>query len=495
LVAPRGVASAPGVAPAAAGRQHSGRRFVSQVTTNPEQQVFIPRVPSGAIPEPVVELCRHIEQGGFRAWVVGGSLRDVLMGRTPKDWDLATSATPQQIMKVFKRVVPTGIQHGTVTVLWRGGSYEITTLRGEGAYSDSRRPDSVTFIDDIEQDLARRDFTVNALAYDPLNDRLIDPFGGLTDMNAKLLRTVGRAEDRFSEDGLRVLRAARFAATLEFELEPATRAAIPATLDAFRRVSPERVRDEWLRTLDARVPSRGFEVMQQTGILGVTCPDLVEQVDCAQNRYHAYDVWRHSLACMDACERGAVHRLAGLLHDLGKPRTRAFSDKTNDYTFYNHEVVGARMAETWLKRYRFSNEERDRVTHLVRNHLVCYTDEWTDGAVRRFVRRVGLDAIDDLLDLARADALGKGREVVDELDALTRLRERITAAQEQGAAFGLRDLAIDGADVMKRLGITPGPRVGKVLEELLQRVLERPELNERDALLGVVDEIGREPPA
>jgi tRNA nucleotidyltransferase (CCA-adding enzyme) len=453
--------------------------------------MVVTNVPSGAVPDAVVELCRQVERGGFRAWVVGGSVRDLLRERAAKDWDLATSATPEQVKQLFGRVVPTGIDHGTVTVLWRGGSYEVTTLRGEGAYSDGRRPDSVHFITDIEQDLARRDFTVNAMAYDPLTDRLIDPFGGLADLRAGLLRTVGRAEDRFGEDGLRVLRAARFAATLEFELEPGTVAAIPGALDSFKRVSPERVRDEWLRTLDARRPSRGFELMRTTGILAITCPDLAEQAGCTQNRYHAYDVWMHSMHCMDACDRGAVHRLAGLLHDLGKPRTRALSEKTGDYTFYNHEIVGARMADGWLKRYRFSNEQRERVVHLVHHHLVCYSDEWTDAAVRRFVRRVGLDRLDDLLALARADSLAKGRDVSEELGALDRLAERIEQVRRQGSALGIRDLAIDGNDVMRHLQIAPGPIVGNVLEELLQRVLERPELNQRDALLQAADEVAQ----
>ncbi len=457
--------------------------------------MVVSQVKSGAIPEPVLELCRRIEQGGYRAWLVGGSLRDLLMERTPKDWDLATSATPRQIMGLFKRVIPTGIEHGTVTVLWRDSGYEITTLRGEGGYSDARRPDSVHFITDIERDLSRRDFTINALAYDPLTGRLIDPFGGLGDMRAALLRTVGRPEERFAEDGLRVLRAARFVATLELQIEPHTRDAISAALDSFRRVSPERVRDEWLRTLQAREPSRGFELMRTTGVLEVTCPELQEQVGCAQNRFHAYDVWTHSLKCMDACELGPLHRLAGLLHDLGKPRTRALSEKTSDFTFYNHEVVGAGMADVWLKRYRFSNEEREQVVHLVRQHLVCYSSDWSDAAVRRFVRRVGLERVDDLLQLARADALAKGLPVEGELRALQELRERIEQAREQGAAFGIRDLAVDGRDVMQRLDVRPGPIVGKVLEELLQRVLERPDLNQRDDLLRAIDEIGREQPS
>jgi tRNA nucleotidyltransferase (CCA-adding enzyme) len=472
---------------AAASAFRLGSHNRSKASPIPGVAMFLSSVPSGVIPETVIALCRAVEQGGFRSWLVGGSLRDILMGRAPKDWDLATSATPQQVMQLFKRVIPTGIDHGTVTVLWQGSSYELTTLRGEGGYADGRRPDHVYFIEDIERDLARRDFTVNALAYDPLRDVLIDPFGGLADMQRRTIRTVGSAAQRFGEDGLRVLRAARFAATLQFEIEPETRAGISQSLDVFAKVSPERVRDEWLRTLQAAEPSRGFTVMLETGMMAVTNPELAEQFGCTQNRWHAYDVWTHSMKCMDACGGGPVHRLAGLLHDLGKPRTRALSDKTGDYTFYNHESVGARMADLWLKRYRFSNDERERVVHLVQHHLVCYSDEWSDGAVRRFVRRVGLGHIDALLDLARADAIGKGKPVDEELAALDRLRERVARVQEQGAAFGIRELAIDGGDVMQRLGIRPGPVVGKILADLLQRVLDEPELNTRDALLDLVD--------
>jgi tRNA nucleotidyltransferase (CCA-adding enzyme) len=449
-------------------------------------------VPAGAIPEAVVALCRRIRDGGHRAWVVGGSLRDVLMDRPPGDWDVATSATPEQVRALFPRVVPTGEKHGTVTVLWHGAAYEVTTLRGEGGYSDGRRPDRVAFIDDIESDLARRDFTVNAIAYDPFDDRLIDPFGGLADLGARVLRTVGRAEDRFREDGLRPLRAARFAATLEFELEPATQEAIRTTLDVFAKVSAERVRDEWLKAMTARVPSSAFEVMRETGLLAVTCPELVEQVGCEQNRYHAYDVWTHSLRCLDACPADPVERMAGLLHDLGKPRTRERSSTHGDWTFYRHDSVGAEMADRWLRAFRFANDARERIVHLVRHHLVCYADDWSDAAVRRFVRRVGLPAVEPLLALARADALAKGRPVEDELEGLERLRERVARAVEAGAAFGLKDLAVKGSDVIARLGVAPGPLVGKVLAGILERVIEDPALNERDALLRLADEIGGE---
>lgn len=445
-----------------------------------------PAVPPNSVPPPVLELCRKLQDAGHRAWVVGGSLRDTLLGRSPQDWDLATSALPQQVMRVFKRVVPTGIQHGTVTVLWNDVPYELTTLRGEGAYSDSRRPDEVFFVQSIDDDLARRDFTVNAIAYDPLEDRLIDPFGGLEDLQRGHLRTVGRAEERFGEDGLRVLRAARFVATLGFDLDPSTEAAIPNALAAFAKVSRERVRDEWLKAMRAPRPSRAFEVMRRTGILGVSCPVLMEQVGCEQNKYHAYDVWNHSMACLDASEPEPLQRMAAVLHDLGKPRTRARSDKTDDFTFYNHETVGADIADEWLRDYRFSNEERTRIVHLVRNHLICYSSEWTDAAVRRFVKRIGLDHVDALLRLGRADALGKGRPVESELAALEELKQRIQDSVQRGAAFGTRDLAVSGRDVMTQLGVPPGPIVGKVLERLLERVLEDPSLNQRDALLGLM---------
>jgi tRNA nucleotidyltransferase (CCA-adding enzyme) len=440
----------------------------------------------------VLALCRKIRGAGFRAWVVGGSLRDTLLGRSPQDWDIASSALPQELMRLFKRVIPTGIAHGTVTVLWDNVPYEITTLRGEGAYSDSRRPDEVFFVKDIDEDLARRDFTVNAIAYEPIDDRLIDPFHGLDDLDAHVLRTVGRAQERFSEDGLRVLRAARFAATLEFALDAATEAAIPGALEAFAKVSKERVRDEWLKTMRARTPSLAFEVMRRSGIMNVTCPELMEQVGCEQNRYHAYDVWNHSLACLDASEPEPLQRMAALLHDLGKPRTRMLSDKTQDYTFYHHEAVGADMAEEWLRSYRFSNDERRQIVHLVRHHLICYSEEWTDAAVRRFVRRVGLEQVPALLALGRADALGKGKPVERELAALDELRQRIDASVERGAAFGTKDLAVSGHDVMKQLGVKPGPIIGRVLERLLERVIEDPSLNERDALLGLIEPCARE---
>ncbi len=379
-----------------------------------------------------------------------------------------------------------------MTVLWKGGTYELTTLRGEGAYSDGRRPDEVYFVRDIEEDLARRDFTVNAIAFDPVSGRTVDPFDGVADMEAGILRAVGDPLERFGEDGLRVLRGARFVATLELELEEATERAITEKLDTFSKVSKERVRDEWIKTMKARRPSRAFEVMRRTGILGITYPELLEQVGCEQNKWHAYDVWNHTLETLDASEGSATLRIAALLHDVGKPVTREHSDKTDDWTFYDHERVGAKMADRWLREYRFSNEERSDIVHLVRHHLICYSPEWSDAAVRRFLRRVGKDHVDRLLALGRADALGKGRPVDPELAALAELSERIEAVVAAGEALSTRDLPVGGKDVMDRLGVPPGPIIGQVLDALLERVMDDPSLNDRERLLHLIEEVAPE---
>jgi len=419
-------------------------------------------------------------------------VRDLLLDREVTDWDVASDARPEQVMAAFRRVIPTGIAHGTVTVLHRGVPYEVTTLRGEGAYTDGRRPDSVSFVNDIEEDLARRDFTVNAIAFEPETAALIDPFGGMDDLSAGLLRTVGDPAARFGEDGLRVLRAARFVATLELGLVPETEAAIAGALDTFRKVSRERVRDEWVKAMAAREPSRAFEVMRRTGILTVTCPELLDQVGCAQNRFQAYDVWEHTMRTLDATRPDSVLRMAALLHDIGKPRTRQLSDKTDDWTFYHHERLGADMADRWLRQYRFANADRELVVHLIRHHLVCYAPEWTDAAVRRFLSRVGATAVEPLLELARADAVAKGHPVDEELAGLFELRDRVESLVAAGAALGTGDLAVDGHDVMERLGIGPGRAIGELLGKLLERVLDEPELNDRERLLALIDEMGQE---
>lgn len=437
------------------------------------------------VPEDVLDICRRLREKGKRGWIVGGCVRDLLRGAPAKDWDVCTDARPDDVIVMFKKVIPTGIQHGTVTVVRRGVHYEVTTLRGEGAYSDGRRPDKVEFVDDIVADLARRDFTVNAMAIDPVDGHLIDPFDGTKDLAAHVLRAVGDAEERFAEDGLRVLRAARFSATLGSTIDPETERAMGSAraLDTFRRVSAERVRDEWLKAMRAARPSVAFEAMRRTGILGVTCPELLESVGCEQNKWHAYDVWGHAMACLDACRPEPILRVAALLHDVAKPRTRAFSEKTDDYTFYEHERVGAEMAEPLLARLRFSNDERARVTALIRHHLICYSEDWSDAAVRRWIRRITPELAPDLYDLGVADAMGKGRDASADVASIHSLRARVEALIAQGAAFSARDLAIGGNDLMAALGLAPGRIVGETLAHLVELVLDDPALNERARLV------------
>ncbi len=434
-------------------------------------------------PAAVHGIVARLRELGFRSWLVGGGVRDALRGVPPADWDVATDARPDDLLRAFPNAAPTGLKHGTVTVVDDGKHYEVTTLRGESAYSDGRHPDAVRFVDDITADLARRDFTVNAIAVDPATGAVTDPFGGGRDLSARVLRAVGEPRERFAEDGLRVLRAARFVATLEFELDPATAAAIAPTLDTFRKVSPERVRDEWLKTMKARRPSRAFEVMRATGMLAITCPELLEGVGMAQNKWHAFDVWRHGMACMDHCVGDAVLRVAALLHDVGKPRTRAFSDKTRDWTFYDHDRVGAVMAEPICERLRFSNDERRRVVDLVRHHLFHY-DDWTDAAVRRWIRRVGRERIADLWALNEADLRGKGDAIdAGDMTPLLRMKEHVARVLAAGDALTVRDLAVDGADLMREIGLPPGKGIGILLGELLELVTEDPARNEPAALL------------
>jgi len=443
-----------------------------------------------SVPTEVRELAQRLKEAGHRSWVVGGCVRDELLREGSDahdvvrgDWDIATSARPEQVTKLFRRVIPTGIQHGTVTVLMREGQYEVTTLRGETSYTDGRRPDAVYFVDDINDDLARRDFTINAIAYDVLEDRLIDPFGGAADLARRTLRAVGVASERFAEDGLRVLRGARFAASLELEIEAETARAIEPSLASYRKVSAERIRDEWLKTMKARRPSRAFEIMKDHGILRISAPEMLESVGCEQNRYHAFDVWGHAMACLDAAPAAPVLRMAALLHDVGKPRSRAFSDKTNDYTFYEHERIGAEMVEPLLSRLRFSNEERSHITALVRHHLICYDAAWTDGAVRRWLRRVTPELVADLYLLNEADVRGKGRDCSADLESLAALKLHVERVLAAGAAFTTRDLAIDGRALMQELGLKPGPDLGRSLEALLDEVVDEPSNNTREALL------------
>lgn len=403
------------------------------------------------IPAQVVELCTTLSRHGFRGWVVGGCVRDLLRKQPAADWDLATDATPEQVQKVFPRVIPTGIQHGTVTVRHRGASYEVTTLRGEGAYSDGRRPDRVEYVTDIREDLSRRDFTINAIAFDPVANKLEDPFDGLGDLSRATIRAVGDPRTRFSEDGLRVLRAARFCASLEFQLEPATEAAIAPTLETFRRVSAERVREEWLKALKAREPSRAFAVMRRTGILGVTAPALLALSD---------ETWARVMRAVDSAPPVLELRLAALLWPL-----RERPDE---------------LAE-WLTRYRFSNQERERVLRLLRFGAPADSGAWADVEVRRYARDVGRPFVEELGSFGELVAAAYEGEAA--ALAARRLRTRLAALVTEKTPLAARELALGGRELMEGLGVPPGPRVGKLLEHLLEAALHDPDINTRERLL------------
>jgi tRNA nucleotidyltransferase (CCA-adding enzyme) len=397
------------------------------------------------VPATVREVCRVLAAAGHQAVTVGGAVRDALLGREPGDWDVATSAHPDDVVALFDRTIPTGIQHGTVTVLIGHGRdrlpVEVTTFRGEGAYSDARRPDHVVFGVALVEDLARRDLTVNAIAYDPERDELIDPFDGKGDIAARRLRAVGTAVDRFTEDGLRVMRAIRFAAVLDFALDPDTEAAIAPALPSLTKVSRERVRDELMKTLATARPSIGLVIAERTGVLAQILPELA--------------VGQSTIARVDAAAADA--RLAALLVDLVPPASRAA------------------VADDVLRRLKLSNAERDVAVRALR------VADAADGeiAVRRALSAIGRAAAPAAIAVWRArSAAGEGDRFAPAADHADRVLGR-------GDPLAIGDLAITGGDLMSDLGLVPGPLIGRILSSLLDAVLDDPERNRRDALLGM----------
>lgn len=428
-----------------------------------------------------LNIIKTLQNKGFPAYLVGGSVRDNLLDLPVEEWDITTAATPQEVSRLFTKIVPTGIEYGTVTILLDGEAYEVTTFRADEKYIDGRHPSNVVFTEDIHLDLSRRDFTINALAYDPLNDQLIDDFNGQQDLKAKLIRAVGNPLERLSEDGLRSIRACRFAAKLNFVIEPATLAAVSQTLAVTKTVAPERVRDELVKMLASAQPSIGLDLMRQTGLLQLIIPELVACIDVKQPaEFHKYDVYWHNLYACDAADKAKrIVRLAALFHDISKPACQV------DMTFYNHDQVGANVAEQILKRLRFGNQEIAQVSNLVRQHMFHYTSDWTDSAVRRFIKRIGGVAnVADLFALRLADTKAMEREI--ESDYLKELRKRIDKIIDEENALDVKDLKINGTDVMEQLQIPPGKKVGAVLNALLEKVLDQPELNDRETLLKLI---------
>ena len=445
-----------------------------------------------AIPDTVAQeigaICTILLDNGFECYLVGGSVRDLILQIPVYDYDFATNARPEQVMKLFKKVIPTGIKHGTVTVLMHYAHYEITTYRSDGNYTDGRHPDSVAFSESLKEDVERRDFTINGLAYDVNNRVIIDYVGGMGDIEKKIIKTIGDPLQRFSEDGLRPYRACRLAAKLHFSINKKTLEAIPQMLDVASKISVERVRDEIKKMLEADKPSVGFEYMRVTGLLQLCLPELSQGFGMEQNKYHLYDIYYHSIYSCDAAPKDKpLLRLAALLHDIGKIATRR-EGHDGDFTFYNHEVIGAKIARKIMRRLKFSNDEIEYVTNLILNHMFHYTQDWTDGAVRRFIRKVGLNNLQDLFILRLADRSGNGmRDGLPE--PIKKLKKHIEKVVEKDNAFTVKDLDIDGYSIMDALHIKPGPIVGKILNELLEKVLDNPDLNNHETLLALAKDI------
>lgn len=450
------------------------------------------------IPVEVSRINTTLKQSGFSSYLVGGCVRDLLLNREPKDWDIATSAKPDQIISLFPKTFYEN-NFGTVTVVNEAETVEktlknieITPFRLEGTYSDKRHPDSVKFSDKLEDDLKRRDLTINALALDPNKGQIIDLFGGENDLKNRIIRSVGQADERFTEDPLRILRCIRLAVELGFTIANETADSILKNGVLIREIATERIRDEFCRIIMSDSPMVGLILCHKLTILRYFLPELEEGVHVKQNGEHIYDVWEHTLRVLQHSADKKYHleiRLSALFHDIAKPRTRAFSQDKQNFTFYGHEVVGARMTKNILARLKFSRETSDKVVNLVRNHMFFSdTEKITLSAVRRIIARVGRENIDDLLKVRMCDRIGMGRPK-EQPYRLRKYQSMIDEALRQPTSVGM--LKIRGDDVIRETKLSPGPKIGFILSALLEEVLENPDLNEKELLKKRVQELSR----
>nr|WP_318682161.1 CCA tRNA nucleotidyltransferase [uncultured Treponema sp.] len=447
------------------------------------------------IPDELKKMNEIFSQNGFEAYLVGGAVRDMLLGKKADDWDVTTNAKPEEVMKIFRRVIPTGIDHGTVTVHFSGQEIEVTTFRTESDYSDGRHPDKVEYAGHIEEDLSRRDFTMNAIAASLEDGHIVDPYGGVEDLKKGIIRTVGIPHERFMEDGLRPVRALRFASKLQFSIEKDTYSEIfeENVQKKIASISVERFRDELMKMMASPKPSVGLKMMEETGVLKIFMDELSVCRGCIQKDdrgYHIFDVMDHNIyACDGAPKEKPLLRLAAFLHDCGKPASKVErtveGHKINN--FYNHEKYSVEIARSLMTKLKFSNAEIDYVCHLIENHMFHYESSWSDAAVRRFIVRVGLDSFDDLIDLRLADMYGKYNADVRLHNSagcanLVELTDRVKALAAQSCALSLKDLKVNGKDLIAE-GIPAGKKLGKILNELFQTVLDDPEMNDREKLL------------
>lgn len=459
------------------------------------------------LPPLLIEFGKVFTEAGFKAYLVGGAVRDMFMKVPAHDWDIATNATPQDVIGLFKFVVPTGIEHGTVTVHFKGNEIEVTTFRTESGYSDGRHPDSINYAATIEEDLARRDFTMNAIAASLEDGSVVDPYGGQEDIKNQLIRTVGLPHERFMEDGLRPVRALRFASKLGFSIEKDTYSEIfkKEIQEKVASISIERFRDEFEKIMASTKPSVGMKLLEETGLLSIFIPEFGVCRGCVQSDYrafHKFDVMDHLLYACDGAPAAKLNvRLAALFHDIGKPAAKKIIRETvldgdkkdgstkqiETITFYNHEAAGEKITRQLMIRLKFSNDMTDSVCHLVKEHMFHYENSWTDAAVRRFIMRVGPECLEDLYDLRLADMYGMYNEPVDvrysaSVALLLELKDRVNAELKKKTALSLKSLAVNGRDLMN-IGIPAGKELGRILNELLDCVVEDPAMNDREKLL------------
>ena len=432
------------------------------------------------LPSEVNKFINTIQKAGFECYAVGGSVRDLLLGRDSEEskrFDFATNATPEEIQKIFPESFYENT-YGTVGVKIVGGEiFEITPFRKEGKYSDARHPDKVVWAKTIEEDLARRDFTINAMATD--GENFIDPYVGQNDLKEKIIRAVGNANDRFAEDGLRLLRAIRLATQLGFTIEEVTWEAIRNNSELITKISAERIRDELIKILSSDFPADGIKLLDNAGLLDHVLPELAQGKGVSQKgTHHVDDVFIHSLKALQFCQNPSwIVRLATLLHDVGKPVT--YKERNGKATFYSHETVGAHIAKKIADRLHFKKEDREKLYMLVRWHMFSVSEFLSDAAMRRFIKRVGPENTTDMLDLRTADRLGSG--VKETSWRHEDFKKRIIDVQKHIPS--VNDLKVDGKDVMKILKIGPGPKVGEVLNKLFDEITEDPAKNDRKYLL------------
>jgi len=451
------------------------------------------------IPDQVKEIATTLQDANFEVYLVGGPIRNILLEKSVKDWDLTTSATPDKMLSLFPDAFYDN-SFGTVGIPLNKHTedqmiVEVTTFRTEYGYSDNRHPDKISWGKNITEDLSRRDFTVNAMAVPLVKNELIfenvvDPFSGQKDLEKKIIRAVGNPKERFKEDALRLMRAIRFATQLGFSIEKETLLAITEDASLIQNIASERIKVELMKILESEYPYDGILLLKNTGLLHYILPELLEGIDISQKRpgrHHTTDVFEHNIFSLKFCPSpDPIVRFATLIHDVGKPRVAA-KDQDGYVIFHNHEIVGSRMAYDICDRLRFSKKEREKITKLIRWHMFTVDEHITDSAVRRFIRRIGVENVKDMMDLRIGDRLGGGTQTAESW-RLKLFKKRVEE-QLAPAPFSINDLAIDGNDIMKELKIKPSRQIGDLLQKLFEEVDEDLSKNTKEYLFKRLKEL------